>query len=629
MPSKEEEEVELRSNGNGLEELSRMTAEFESFVKNTQNEPRILLNGEAMNEEENLKVSESRNEVEKLKTKQIVEKPDIIQSIEMKNSSREVVKSSEKQENCFGGEKEKIKVDVDEKIILTSSGDVVEIQKLKILSENTVDEKSEIFEVKNPLGSSNVEIKETKKLNLIYGNENHVNNQIQEKEKPYEMISDGVQIQEIENSSGSNLKNKEVKNSSGSSLKIQESLPIKSSGNDLDQTDDKSQIQENVSSSNVNKEIQEKITTSNVNKEIKNSPEQIIIIPRNLQIQEEENMQQNNLKIQEENKSSEILMIQEPSLDPSIQIVEIKSKEIRPPEEHPAIFSKSKSESQEISDVPHLVITESKILKIDEEPKESSPPVEVITTEVHQLLTEIRSFPDVQHLTPTPTPSREVTPDYIPTTVREKFHVLRIDEEEDKNIKEVPMPEPRGAVRDRTPIPLARTEIDEKLQHQGYRKLSKTEFLAFDNPESVEIRRKDSTDELLIKESDDIQKNNERRRSVKEIIESINRQQQKLKINQPPTPQFERKFYYGENQKFSYHEKPAVPPKENVMLKLKRHEEHERRINELLDDLQGYTRANSSLQKTSKFPLTQHRDDNNNKFESDAINPIPKPRRAV
>lgn len=297
---------------------------------------------------------------------------------------------------------------------------------------------------------------------------------------------------------------------------------------------------------------------------------------------------------------------------------------------------------EEKRETPHIVISE--ILKIDENKQEINeelpPTIETITSEVQQLLTEIRSFPEFQRLTPTPTPSREVTPDYIPMTVREKFHVkLRIDEDEIaptkeeafKEIKkEMPLSESR-IIRDTTPIPLARTEVEEKLSLQGFRKVTKSEFLKHDETENVEIRRKDSADELIIREGDELPKVPERRRSVKEIIENINKHQQKLKINQPPTPQFERKFYYGDAQKFSYHEKPAVPSKENVLLKLKRQEEHERRINELLEDLQGYSsREISSTTKTQKFPLSDRDSNNNNNssFPND-VNPIPKPRRVL
>lgn len=314
-------------------------------------------------------------------------------------------------------------------------------------------------------------------------------------------------------------------------------------------------------------------------------------------------------------------------------------------------------EKREVIETPHIVINE--VLKIDEPQihvKESSPTIETITSEVQQLLTEIRSFPEFQRLTPTPTPSREETPEYIPITVREKFHVkLRIEEDEiapqpstpskeifmEKEIKkEVPQSPKSEAriIRDTTPIPLARTEVEEKLSSQGFRKVTKSEFLKLDEIENVEIRRKDSTDELIIREGDELPKVPERRRSVKEIIESINKHQQKLKINQPPTPQFERKFYYGESQKFSYHEKPAVPSKENVLLKLKRQEDHERRINELLEDLQGYSNREMTTFRTQKFPLTDRDSNNNNnnnsfppnhKSSTNEVNPIPKPRRVL
>lgn len=332
--------------------------------------------------------------------------------------------------------------------------------------------------------------------------------------------------------------------------------------------------------------------------------------------------------------------------------------------------NKSLEEKQEVIEKPNIVIND--VLKIDEhEPPPPPPPsIEVITSEVKQLLTEIRSFPEFQRLTPTP--SREETPEFIPMTVREKFHVqLRIEEDENiENVnhqKEQPLKEekeikkevpqssspPSKPIRDTTPIPLARTErteVEEKLSSQGFRKVTKSEFLKLDEIvvddgddgeiANVELRRKN--DELIIREGDEPPKVPERRRSVKEIIESINKQQQKLKINQPPTPKFERKFYYGEPQKFSYHEKPALPSKENVLLKLKLQEEHERRMNELLDDLQGFSSQETIIvNRTQKFPVidfehNNERDSNNNnngsfpnRRGSDDVNPIPKPRRVV
>ena len=287
--------------------------------------------------------------------------------------------------------------------------------------------------------------------------------------------------------------------------------------------------------------------------------------------------------------------------------------------------------------------------------RELSPDIQ--TLEVHQITTEIRKFPEYQRLTPTPTPSREETPDYIPVPVREKFDVLRIEENdydykepevimEEKSIvnaqvqevkvikpkerspsppkiveqhviqpiQTIPIKEPR---RDRTPIPLARTEIEDFEKCVVYRQSSQ-------NDEDVVLRNEDQPPKVP-----------ERRRSVKDIIESINRSQQLLKINQPPSPQLPRKKYnYGE-QKFSYHEKPAIAPKDNVLLKLQRQAESERRINALLDDLQDFSKENADIRRSHKFPVSE-RDTNNNsstfpheRLSRDDINPIPKPRRVM
>ncbi|XP_070495163.1 uncharacterized protein [Chironomus tepperi] len=312
--------------------------------------------------------------------------------------------------------------------------------------------------------------------------------------------------------------------------------------------------------------------------------------------------------------------------------------------------------------------------------RELSPDIQ--TLEVHQITTEIRKFPEYQRITPTPTPSREETPDFIPVPVREKFDVLRIEEnendykkpediKEEKSIVNVqvqetevikpkekslpppikiqrdiqpiqikvisptpPIKEPRLS-RDRTPIPLARTEVESQLSMQGFVKVDKP--VKYDEFEKCVVYRQSSQndDEVVLRNEDQPPKVPERRRSVKDIIESINRSQQLLKINQPPSPQLPRKKYnYGE-QKFSYHEKPAIAPKDNVLLKLQRQAESERRINALLDDLQDFSKENADIRRSHKFPVSE-RDTNNNstsfpheRLSRDDINPIPKPRRVI
>lgn len=326
------------------------------------------------------------------------------------------------------------------------------------------------------------------------------------------------------------------------------------------------------------------------------------------------------------------------------------------------------------------------IEKVDAEKsksKELSPDIQ--TLEVHQMTTEIRKFPEYQRITPTPTPSREATPDFIPVPVREKFDILRIDENENdykkpEDIKEEksivntqvqetkvikskerslsppiviereiqpiqtkiinhspPIKEPRVS-RDRTPIPLARTEIESKLSSQGFVKVDKP--VKYDEFEKCVVYRRSPSqndEDVVLRNEDQPPKVPERRRSVKDIIESINRSQQLLKINQPPSPQLPRKKYnYGCDQKFSYHEKPAIAPKDNVLLKLHRQAESERRINLLLDDLQDFSKENADIRRSHKFPVAE-RDTNNNstatfpheRSSRDDINPIPKPRRVM
>jgi hypothetical protein len=458
----------------------------------------------------------------------------------------------------------------------------------------------------------------------------------------------------------------------------------------------------------------------------------------------------------------------------------IEEKPVRRDEETIKIDMKA---DENVGDRREIELKSSSKLEI----RESTP--EIKTVELQQIVTETRSFPEIQRITPTPTPSREQTPDYIPLTVREKFHVLRIEEDEATNsttstvsrtdnseslpklsskeidevishihelekrrlsetkaiqneftiveeeitvaaplqvkiisqepkvVKEIKKVEPQmppiiqkqksveekvvkhsptiqeqkniffnqdfqaqplyiqektstfinnerkilpneikmnqvetRIVRDRTPIPLARTELEDKLQSQGYKKtelsnqneqnvLHKNESGNSVSNKIKNFNHDDEEDEGVILRDDEAPKVPERRRSVKEIIESINRQQQKLKINHPPSPQLPRKYYYGD-QKFSYHEKPALPSKDNVLLKLQRQAESERKINELLDDLKDFNRnddVRSSFQHSQKFPVAPLRDSNNNhsncqtfpneRISRDDINPIPKPRR--
>lgn len=370
------------------------------------------------------------------------------------------------------------------------------------------------------------------------------------------------------------------------------------------------------------------------------------------------------------------------SVDKTIAIIQedLKIKEIE---------LKIKEDELRIKEALEEVNNNNKTLQIEKvqaeksKSRELSPDIQ--TLEVHQITTEIRKFPEFQRITPTPTPSREETPDYIPVPVREKFDVLRIDENENdykkpEDIKEEksivniqvqetkvikpkersmsppiliereiqpiqtkivnhspPIKEPRVS-RDRTPIPLARTEIETKLTSQGFVKVDKP--VKYDEFEKCVVYRRSPSqndEDVVLRNEDQPPKVPERRRSVKDIIESINRSQQLLRINQPPSPQLPRKKYnYGGDQKFSYHEKPAIASKDNVLLKLQRQAESERRINLLLDDLQDFSKENADIRRSHKFPVIE-RDTNNNstatfpheRISRDDINPIPKPRRVM
>lgn len=182
---------------------------------------------------------------------------------------------------------------------------------------------------------------------------------------------------------------------------------------------------------------------------------------------------------------------------------------------------------------------------------------------------------------------------------REMFLKFEESEQKTKEVNSALKPPEQKRTREETPIPIANTEITEKLTSQGFVR-AEDPIRFYEDIETV-IRKKDyhfddDTNEPPVPP--------ERRRSVKDIIESINRNQKLLKVNQPGTPTPARKYNYGN---FSYHEKPAVPPKDNVMAKLHRQtSESEKRINELLDDLQDYAKSSDAVKKPMEFPCNNN-----------------------
>lgn len=137
-------------------------------------------------------------------------------------------------------------------------------------------------------------------------------------------------------------------------------------------------------------------------------------------------------------------------------------------------------------------------------------------------------------------------------------------------------------------------EVESKLFSQGFTKVDKP--LKMDEEEDF-IRQKGEDDD--ISDSEDLPpKLPERRRSVREIIESINRSQSLLKMNQPATPRMERKSF---SQKYNYLDnspfpspatKPIPPSKENVIIKLQKLSDSEKKINDLIIDLEDYSNEN-------------------------------------
>jgi hypothetical protein len=159
--------------------------------------------------------------------------------------------------------------------------------------------------------------------------------------------------------------------------------------------------------------------------------------------------------------------------------------------------------------------------------------------------------------------TREETPDYIPMTVREKFHVLRIEESVDKideNI--VPKITLQTVTRERTPIPKALSE--NFTRNNSIRvQTQDTPIMFHDDIELCMLRKREPPVPP------------QRRRSVKEIIESINRSQSLLKPNQKIIPKFETKFLCESSKPFSYES-------------LSYERESEVQINKLLTDLQDF-----------------------------------------
>lgn len=171
-----------------------------------------------------------------------------------------------------------------------------------------------------------------------------------------------------------------------------------------------------------------------------------------------------------------------------------------------------------------------------------------IVTEVSTPVTQLQ-FETNDH--------RDVTPDFIPVPVREKFHVLKIEEDDSPSASnngyretisqsQVVVEEPPKSPA----IPLenilhireekfltAGSEISQKLSSQGFVRVEQP--IEFYEPIETFIRR------TSVSEAEEPPKPPERRRSVKDIIESINRNQKLLRINQVAPEQEEKSERYS------------------------------------------------------------------------------------
>ncbi|CRK88801.1 CLUMA_CG002501, isoform A [Clunio marinus] len=152
--------------------------------------------------------------------------------------------------------------------------------------------------------------------------------------------------------------------------------------------------------------------------------------------------------------------------------------------------------------------------------------------------------------------------------------------------KKPALPPRKYFFREETPVPLARTEIETKLSSQGFVKVNEQDVKKDAEEDEVVIREKEE-----IIDTDHPAKPPRNRRSVKEIIESINRNQLLLKVNQPSTPTAERKIRYISND-VTLLEKPVIKVREGAFI--------DPRINNYTTDNQVSNNSSSSLHEISK-----------------------------
>lgn len=185
------------------------------------------------------------------------------------------------------------------------------------------------------------------------------------------------------------------------------------------------------------------------------------------------------------------------------------------------------------------------------------------------------------------------------------------------------------------------SEVESILESQGFKKVDED---LIPHIREKEVFKKENSEESDLGGPPKVP---ERRRSVKEIIESINRSQSLLKFNHPPTPRSERYFYT--HQRLSNQDKSKIFKNSNETIdkNLKDLSESEQKIKDLIVEMEEYNKRhwnddvyNPVEDNTSNSQKIYFDEDyiNNNlqcrrpgssiSSSTTEWNPIPKPRRS-
>ena len=168
--------------------------------------------------------------------------------------------------------------------------------------------------------------------------------------------------------------------------------------------------------------------------------------------------------------------------------------------------------------------------------------------------------------------TREVTP--IPKSQIECYETIEVKKNEGKTFQSNLSSFSRPSVREERPVPRSKIDYDAAEARRNFIKTDLT------YPDTVNYRR--SFDQGNSKEAPTPPP---RRRSVKDVIESINRNQQLLKLNQ--TAPVQSRCYEFQSQR-------STNSTSNDLFKFQQQQaQSEKEINEILADLQNFNKENS------------------------------------